>query len=78
MKNLIEILNDIKILSSHGEMNKLIGGITDNSKAVEEDFLFFADVLSFHGPFWGQEGFQNDPEPHGSVEPYGPISDQIL
>ena len=42
MKNLIEILNDIKILSSHGEMNKLIGGITDNSKAVEEDFLFFA------------------------------------
>ena len=22
-----------------------------------EDFLFVADFWSFHGPFWGQEGF---------------------
>ncbi len=42
MRKLIEILKDIKILSSHGDLDKCIYGITDNSKDVNENFIFFA------------------------------------
>ena len=42
MKKLIEIIKGIKILSSHGNTNKSINGITDNSKNVKNNFLFFA------------------------------------
>ncbi len=50
MKKLIEILEDIKILSSYGDMNRQISGVTDNSKAIEEGFLFFAiDGNDFDG-----------------------------
>ena len=42
MKKLIEIIKGVKILSSHGDTNKSINGITDNSKNVKNNFLFFA------------------------------------
>ena len=31
-------------------------------------FYCFTDFCSFHGPFWGQEGFENDPEPYTSYQ----------
>ena len=42
MKKLIEILKGIKILSSYGDLDKSINGITDNSNFVNKNFLFFA------------------------------------
>ena len=41
MKKLIEILKGIKILSSYGDLDKSINGITDNSNFVNKNFLFF-------------------------------------
>ena len=42
MKKLIEIIKGVKILSLNGDTNKSINGITDNSKNVKNNFLFFA------------------------------------
>ena len=42
MKKLIEILDGTKILSSIGDLDKIIHGITDNSNDANKNFLFFA------------------------------------
>ena len=42
MKKLIEILDGTKILSSSGDLDKNIHGITDNSNDANKNFLFFA------------------------------------
>ena len=42
MKKLIEILEGTKILSSSGDLDKIIHGITDNSNDANKIFLFFA------------------------------------
>jgi len=42
MKKLRDLLVGIKIKSIEGNTDKLVSGITDNSKDVKNDFLFFA------------------------------------
>ena len=29
--------------------------------------VLWGSFLNFYRPFWGQEGFENDPEPYGSL-----------
>ena len=42
MKKLSDLLAGIKIKSIEGDTDKLVAGITDNSREVKNDFLFFA------------------------------------
>ncbi len=42
MKKLKELLNDVKIISSKGNLDIIVNNITDNSNDVNNNFLFFA------------------------------------
>ena len=42
MIKLSDLLAGIQIKSIEGDKDKLVSGITDNSKDVKKDFLFFA------------------------------------
>ena len=49
MKKLIEILKGIKILSSYGDLDKSINGITDNSNFVNKNFKhIYLLIIEFH------------------------------
>ena len=42
MKKLKEIINDVNIIKTVGDINITVEGITDNSKLVKHNYLFFA------------------------------------
>ena len=42
MKQLKEIINEVKIKETVGDINTSVEGITDNSRLVKPNFLFFA------------------------------------
>ena len=42
MKKLKEIINDVNIIKTVGDINITVEGITDNSKLVKNNYLFFA------------------------------------
>ena len=42
MKKLKEIISDVKIIKIVGDINTTVEGITDNSKLVKHNYLFFA------------------------------------
>ena len=53
------------------------GGEFWRGKKFKHEFI--RDVEVFYDPFWGQEGFGNDPDLYGFVlSQYEPISNHIL
>ena len=56
---MFQMMNEARIAT--GRMG---AGIASAAYYSSLDFSF---GFYFHNPFWGQEGFENDPEPYGSI-----------